>query len=94
MHTSDIVVVGAGLVGSALAWGLSRLDQKVTILDEGDQTLRASRGNFGLVWVQGKGAGLSDYARWSLRSATQWPELANALAAQTGVDVALQQKGG
>lgn len=94
MHTSDIVVVGAGLVGSALAWGLSRLDQKVTILDEGDQTLRASRGNFGLVWVQGKGAGLSDYARWSLRSATQWPELASALTAQTGVDVALQQKGG
>ncbi len=94
MQASDVVVVGAGLVGSALAWGLARQNQNVTILDEGDNAFRASRGNFGLVWVQGKGYGLADYARWSLKSATQWPELSEALSIQTGINVALQQQGG
>ena len=32
------------------------------MLDEGDVAHRAARGNFGLIWVQGKGAGLPQYA--------------------------------
>ena len=28
----------------------------MVLLDEGDIAYRAARGNFGLVWVQGKGA--------------------------------------
>lgn len=94
MHTSDILIVGGGLVGSAIAWGSARLGQNVIVLDEGDQALRASRGNFGLVWVQGKGEGLSDYARWSLQSAQQWAQLARTLEEETGIDVSLQQHGG
>jgi glycine/D-amino acid oxidase-like deaminating enzyme len=53
----DCIVIGGGLVGSAVAYGLSRQHQKVAILDGGDRSFRASRGNFGLVWVQGKGWG-------------------------------------
>jgi len=37
----------------------------VLVLDEGDVALRASRGNFGLVWVQGKGLGMPAYADWA-----------------------------
>ena len=51
----DVVVIGAGLVGGAVAYGLARAGQRVAVLDEEDATYRASRGNFGLVWVQGKG---------------------------------------
>src|SRR5690625_4208099 len=94
MQASDVVVVGAGLVGSALAWGLARQNQNVTILDEGDDAFRASRGNFGLVWIQGKGYGLADYARWSKKSAAQWPQLAKELKEQTGINVSIQQPGG
>jgi glycine/D-amino acid oxidase-like deaminating enzyme len=45
----DVLVVGAGLVGSAVAYGLAREGAKVTVLDQGDDAFRASRGNFGLV---------------------------------------------
>jgi len=91
---ADVVVVGGGLVGSAVAYGLAREGARVTVLDEDDGGFRASRGNFGLVWIQGKGYGLSPYARWSRSSATRWPQLAQALQQESGIDVALKQPGG
>lgn len=94
MQTSDVLVVGAGLLGSALAYGMARQGTQVAVIDEGDQVLRASRGNFGLVWVQGKGVGKPEYARWSRVSARLWPQLAEDLLTDTGVDVHLQQPGG
>jgi glycine/D-amino acid oxidase-like deaminating enzyme len=97
-HTStasaDVLVLGGGLVGSAVAYGLAREGARVTVLDEDDGGFRASRGNFGLVWIQGKGYGLSPYARWSRSSATRWPALAEALLQESGIDVALKQPGG
>lgn len=94
MNTSDLLVIGGGLVGSSVALGAARSGLKVTVLDEDDVAFRASRGNFGLVWVQSKGFTQPDYARWSLASAQSWPELAAYLKERTGIDVELQQPGG
>ncbi|SEF14182.1 Glycine/D-amino acid oxidase [Burkholderia sp. WP9] len=91
---ADVIVVGGGIVGSAVAYGLAREGARVTVLDDDDGSFRASRGNFGLVWIQGKGYGLSPYARWSRNSAMCWPELAQALLSEANVDVALKQPGG
>ncbi|MCH1996844.1 FAD-binding oxidoreductase, partial [Achromobacter xylosoxidans] len=66
----------------------------VAVLDEGDVAYRASRGNFGLVWVQSKGMGLPRYGVWTMTSAGAWPQLAAELREQTGVDVHLEQRGG
>src|SRR5712692_7144946 len=90
----DFAVVGGGLVGMAIAWGLARLGRSVTVLDEGDQGLRASRGNFALVWVQSKGNGMSEYALWTMQSSQRWPELAQALENETGIDVCFRNPGG
>ena len=73
--SSDVIVIGGGLVGAATAYGLSREGLSVTVLDEGDVAFRASRGNFGLVWVQSKGDGYPDYAIWTRKSADLWPSL-------------------
>jgi glycine/D-amino acid oxidase-like deaminating enzyme len=90
----EVAVIGGGLVGAAVAFGLRSLGPKLAMLDEGDVAHRAARGNFGLVWVQGKGMGLAPYATWTQRSAREWPRLAGELLRETGIDVALAQPGG
>jgi glycine/D-amino acid oxidase-like deaminating enzyme len=89
-----MAVIGGGLVGSTLAWGLARAGLRTTVLDGADLDPRASRANFALVWVQGKGVGAPAYALWSKASAERWADLANALAEDTGIDVSLKQTGG
>lgn len=90
----DVVVVGGGLLGSAVGFGLADQGLKTAIVDQGDTAYRAARGNFGLVWVQSKGVGYPPYANWTMRSAELWPQLAARLLELTGLDVALQQPGG
>ena len=43
MRDYDVAIVGGGLLGSAIAWGLGRLGQRVAVLDEGDIALHALR---------------------------------------------------
>jgi glycine/D-amino acid oxidase-like deaminating enzyme len=90
----ELAVVGGGLVGMAIAWGLARSGRAVVVLDEGDVAFRASRGNFALVWVQSKGGGLSDYALWTMQSSRLWPQLAEAIQQETGIDVGFRKPGG
>jgi glycine/D-amino acid oxidase-like deaminating enzyme len=89
-----MVVVGGGLVGAAIGYGLADRSRRVAMLDEGDRALRAARGNFGLIWVQGKGADFPAYTAWTRASARRWSELAASLREETGIDVALEQRGG
>ena len=90
----DVAVVGGGLVGVATAWGLAREGARVAVLDEGDRDVRASRGNFALVWVQSKGMGLAEYAGWTIRSSNAWAGFAQLLKDETGLDVCFQRPGG
>ncbi|MFN5722162.1 MAG: FAD-dependent oxidoreductase, partial [Bradyrhizobium sp.] len=75
----DVAIVGGGLLGSAIAWGLGRLGKSVAVLDEGDIAKRASRANFALVWVQSKGLGMPAYTVWTVRASEAWGRLASEL---------------
>jgi glycine/D-amino acid oxidase-like deaminating enzyme len=90
----DFLVVGGGVVGMSIAYGLARAGERVQVLDEGDTAFRASRGNHGLVWVQGKGLDCPSYAKWTVSSARRWPEFARQLNEDSGIDVELSQIGG
>ena len=78
----DVAVVGGGLVGAATSWGLAREGLRVALLDEGDRAVRASRGNFALVWVQSKGLGMPAYTGWTVRASETWGKLAAELKYQ------------
>ncbi|OED38602.1 FAD-dependent oxidoreductase [Chromatiales bacterium (ex Bugula neritina AB1)] len=94
MSESEFAVVGGGVVGLSIAYGLLCKGKSVSIFDENDNALRASRGNFGLVWVQGKGAKLPEYAKWTRQSARAWKLFAEDLTQESGIDLHLQQRGG
>ncbi|MFK7997868.1 MAG: NAD(P)/FAD-dependent oxidoreductase [Granulosicoccus sp.] len=89
------IIIGGGVVGLSIAYGLLKKGEDVIVIDGGDRDMRASHGNFGLVWVQGKGGAESPhYAKWSRRSSQLWGEFAQELLEETGVDVSLSQSGG
>ena len=77
--TAECVVIGGGVVGSAIAYGLAKRGEKPLVLDEGDTAIRSSRVNFGLVWLLGKGDGLPEYGFWTRRSADIWQQFADEL---------------
>lgn len=91
---ADYTIIGGGVVGLSVAWGLLNKGRRVIVLDGDDGSFRASRGNFGLVWVQSKGMAQPRYARWSQTSAAAWRGFADTLGDATGRDVGLEQNGG
>ena len=94
MSVHDAIVVGGGLVGSALAYGLQRRGLSTLMLDEGDIAYRAARGNFGLIWVQSKGIDFPPYAGWTWKSAQGWADLSAEIEELTGGDIGYARPGG
>lgn len=92
--TYDFAVLGGGLVGAAIGYGLAKRGLKVLMLDEGDVAKRASRGNFALVWVQSKGLGMPAYATWTRRSSDQWAAFAAELESHAGFSLHYRRPGG
>jgi len=91
---ADYAIIGGGIVGLSIAWGLLKRGRRVLVLDGDDGSFRASRGNFGLVWVQGKGLKQPAYASWTQKSAAAWSDFSSELGESTGHNLALQQTGG
>jgi len=94
MTSAEVIVIGAGVVGSAIAYGITGAGRRVMVLDGADTDFRASRANFGLVWVQGKGPGMPEYQHLTRESADSWASFADELAATSGVIVDHEQQGG
>ena len=89
----EFVVVGGGIVGAAIAYGLAKCGEQVVLLDEGDVAFRAARGNFGNVWVQGKGATSPAYADLTRQAALDWTAFAAELESETGIALHFQRPG-
>ncbi|MEE2717493.1 MAG: FAD-dependent oxidoreductase [SAR324 cluster bacterium] len=94
METTDILVIGGGIIGASVAYGVAERGVNVALLDQGGSAPNASRGNFGLAWVQGKGRGMPRYAEWSLEAAQAWPDFAAHLLEETGISVGYHRPGG
>lgn len=89
----DVVVVGGGIVGLAVAWRAADAGLAVTVLDPspGEGATRAAAGM--LAAVSEADFGERELARLNLASAARWPEFAADLAAATGRDVPLLRAG-
>ncbi len=90
----DVIVAGAGVVGSAIGYGLAGAGRRVLMLDGADTDFRAAKANFGLVWSHGKGMGEPAYQRLSIDACRQWPAFAERLEAESGIDLHYEHAGG
>lgn len=91
---TDFAVIGGGLVGASLGYGLALAGERVTVFDQGDVALRAARGNFGNVWVQGKGTNGPAYADLTRATANDWASFALELEVLTGLNLHFRRPGG
>jgi len=82
--TADFTVIGAGVVGASIAFGLLKRGHSVVVLDGSRADPRASGANFGLVWVQGKGPGVPEYQRLTRTASDGWAEYAAQIAEVLG----------
>jgi glycine/D-amino acid oxidase-like deaminating enzyme len=92
--TADIVVIGAGLVGSAIAYGLANRHVSVLVLDGGDRDFRAANANFGLVWQHGKGMDMPPYQQLTRDSIDLWPDFSAELTDTSAIDLQYEHNGG
>ena len=90
----DIVVIGGGTVGAAIAYGLAKRRQSVLLLDGDDGDFRAAHANFGLVWLQGKGLGMPAYQALTRGSIALWRGFCDALETEAGISLCYEQNGG
>lgn len=90
----DMAVIGAGLVGTAIAYGLAKLGHRTVLIDEDDRARRASVANFSLIWVQTKGLGMPEYSLWSRGATELWPGFSDEIRDLTGIDLSLSLPGG
>ncbi len=91
---ADFAIIGGGIVGLSVAHGLLRQGCSVICIDGSDTDFRASRGNFGRVWVQGKGLKAPFYAAWTQNAARLYPDFVSELSQETGVQINYNQVGG
>ena len=73
MSDYDVAVVGGGLVGVAIAWGLAREGCRVVVLDEGDIAQCAPRAATSR-WsgCRARASAWRAYAGWTMRSSDAW----------------------
>ncbi len=90
----DILIIGGGVTGAALAYGLSSSGQRVALIDALAPAHMASRTNVGMVWCQSKFAHLPEYAKWGFMSARLFPQLLEEVEACSGIKIASSFLGG
>ena len=80
-HTSDIIIIGAGITGCALARWLSRFDVSVTVLEQAcDLAEGATKANSGIVHAGYDAVPGTSKAKYNVRGAAMYPALCRELS--------------
>jgi glycine oxidase len=92
-RTADVVVIGGGVIGSAIAWNLAEQKQQTILVEKNLPGREASAAAAGILAVA---SGRSKRGpMYQLKSASQklYPALVQELEAQTGIDIEYQTVG-
>jgi glycine oxidase len=89
----DVLIVGGGLVGCALAAELAARGRRVTLLERGEPGEEASGAAAGMLSPQAEAHGPSDFFALALESRERYPAWTEALREETGLDVGFRRCG-
>jgi glycine oxidase len=89
----DVVVVGAGVMGCAVALRLCQRGASVTVIERGIPGAEASSAAAGILGPQWESEGPGALLELGLRSRALYPEFAAELHALSGIDIGLSQSG-
>lgn len=85
--SSDVLVIGAGVMGCAIAWELSRRGAKVTVLERSVPGAEASSAAAGILGAQAEAHAPSRGFALALKSRARYAAWAKALFKATGIDI-------
>ncbi len=91
--TTDVVVVGGGVIGCAIAYHLRQAGIDVAILDQGDIGTEASSAAAGLLAPLGSLSGPGPFADLLLTSFALFPALVPELEDASGINLEYEQTG-
>ena len=88
----DAIVIGAGIIGSSIAWRLAQRGLKVALLDAGAAGGEASWAGAGMLAPGGEIGERNDWSDFALRSRALYPGFVEELR-ETGVPIDFQPNG-
>ncbi|MFQ5604733.1 MAG: glycine oxidase ThiO [bacterium] len=93
--TSDVIIIGAGLIGCAIAHRLASSGLQVTVVEKGQPGEEASRAAAGMLAPQAEDAhGLqNDMNEFCFASHALYPEFVEQIAEESGLHVGYQTSG-
>ena len=91
---SDIIIIGGGIIGCAIAHSLQRHDVSIRIIDNGPVAQSASHAAAGMLAPTGEfGGQLSALSEFALASLCAWPAFVDHLESATGLKLDFRQHG-
>ena len=91
--SSDVAIVGGGIMGSAIALRLAQRGLRVTVIERGIPGAEASSAAAGILGPQMEAEGPGPLLDLGLRSRALYPALASELHEATGIDVGYVKSG-
>ncbi len=94
VHPVDVVIVGAGVIGSNIAYTLSRCSRlRIVLIDRGTPGCEASSAAAGVLAVASSRARRGVLLELRRRSAALYPDLVAALEDETGIGLGYRRAG-
>src|SRR5205085_2752255 len=93
MRTPDVAVIGAGIIGTSIAWRLAQAGCRVTIVDVGAVGGEASWAGAGMLAPGGEIEQRSPFADFALESLGLYPAFVEELQQESGCSIDYQRLG-